>query len=373
MASPEKPRSGSEPGTADGNLSASSWENRVETVKKPFPGPRGVLVPLRVAFERKAYADVIAHAKESLDAEICGVLAGVFGEDDEGLYVHVQAAVRGNQAKEGSAHVTYTQETWNVIHQAMERNHPNLGIVGWYHSHPGFGVQFSDMDLFIQNNFFSGLAHIGLVTDPLGGQMALMATTNQGIEHLQRFWVDQREQRCEVPHPADSGGTVPVAHGGATQQTIEALETRVTQLVQEVDQLRNALYRFLVTMGMVVCLALVFGFAYYLIGMIFWPQPRPKNIAVAKLPIEIDGKQYLIGLGVVGLKVADKPLSIEQRMALGEVDPRLMQAVCFCSLYFDVSPHAGFPGCLPWHAMGVQARLKEMADQTQAKRREQPQ
>ncbi len=37
----------------------------------------------------------------------------------------------------------------------MEEKHSSLSIVGWYHSHPGFGVEFSDMDMFIQKNFFS--------------------------------------------------------------------------------------------------------------------------------------------------------------------------------------------------------------------------
>ena len=35
-----------------------------------------------------------------------------------------------------------------------------LKIVGWYHTHPGFGVEFSEMDLFIQQNFFGGPAQI---------------------------------------------------------------------------------------------------------------------------------------------------------------------------------------------------------------------
>ena len=121
-----------------------------------------------MTFSRQAYADVVAHAKENLDAKVCGVLAGRFWEDEQGLYADVEAAVRGTAVAHGSSHVTYTQETWNKIHQTMEQDHPKLQIVGWYHSHPGFGVEFSDMDMFIQENFFSGAGQIALVTDPLG-------------------------------------------------------------------------------------------------------------------------------------------------------------------------------------------------------------
>src|SRR5688572_8875366 len=66
-----------------------------------FPGPRGVKVPLRVSMEKNAYAAITAHAAESLDAEICGVLAGALCEDDDGFFLDVQAAVRGDEARKG--------------------------------------------------------------------------------------------------------------------------------------------------------------------------------------------------------------------------------------------------------------------------------
>jgi len=102
---------------------------------RPFPGPRGATALLRVALERAPYAELIAHAKESLEQEICGVLAGTVCEDQEGVFVHVAAVIRGAAAAHGSTHVTFTQETWNHIHQTLDREFPKLQIVGWYHSH----------------------------------------------------------------------------------------------------------------------------------------------------------------------------------------------------------------------------------------------
>src|SRR4051812_46577798 len=101
-----------------------------DTAKLPtrcdFPGQvdAGVRVPLRVAMERQAYADVSAHAAASLDAEICGVLAGTLCEDDAGPFLQIKAAVRGEASRRGSTHVTFTHETWDVIHKTMEREHP---------------------------------------------------------------------------------------------------------------------------------------------------------------------------------------------------------------------------------------------------------
>ena len=39
-------------------------------------------------------------------------------------------------------------------------------MVGWYHTHPGWSVFLSGMDLFICNNFFNRPLDVALVIDP---------------------------------------------------------------------------------------------------------------------------------------------------------------------------------------------------------------
>ena len=68
-------------------------------VRRTFGGPGDARAALRVHFSRRAYGDVTAHAKESLDAEVCGVLVGDVCEDDQGLFVDVHAVVRGSAAR----------------------------------------------------------------------------------------------------------------------------------------------------------------------------------------------------------------------------------------------------------------------------------
>src|SRR4051794_15862013 len=84
-------------------------EANLKPIGRNFPGPRGSDVSLRIAIDKKAYAELIAHAKESLDREVCGVLAGHLCEDEEGLFVNVEVAIRGTAASEASTHVTFTQ------------------------------------------------------------------------------------------------------------------------------------------------------------------------------------------------------------------------------------------------------------------------
>src|SRR6185503_14201872 len=148
---PASDKTGQDAGqAASDQLGLSDWSERKRPTWRSFPGPRMADAYLRIAIERVAYAELIAHSKGTLDKEVCGVLVGDVCEDDEGLFVHIKDIIRGAAADQSGTHVTYTQETWNIIHQTMEERFPKLLIVGWYHSHPGYGVEFSEMDRFIQ-------------------------------------------------------------------------------------------------------------------------------------------------------------------------------------------------------------------------------
>ena len=75
-------------------------------------------------------------------------------------------AFPGAKAVQGGTHVTFTQDTWEHIYQIKDRDYPDARIVGWYHSHPGFGVFLSDHDTFIHKNFFSAAAAGGVGVRP---------------------------------------------------------------------------------------------------------------------------------------------------------------------------------------------------------------
>jgi proteasome lid subunit RPN8/RPN11 len=106
------------------------------------------------------------HGKSSDDIEVCGVLVGSVFHDSAGPWLHVQHAIEGNHATQRAAQVTFTAETWTHIQSIMDRQYPELRILGWYHTHPGFGIFLSDMDVFIQENFFPEPWQVALVYDP---------------------------------------------------------------------------------------------------------------------------------------------------------------------------------------------------------------
>ncbi len=300
-------------------------------VRRKFPGPRGALSKLRVAITREAYADLVAHAKSSLDKEVCGVMAGEVCEDDEGLFVSVEAMVRGTAASQASTHVTFTQETWNMIYKTLEKDFPDLRIVGWYHTHPGFGVEFSEMDLFIQRNFFPSATHLALVTDPLSGDVAICINTAAGIQYLESFWVDGREQKCRVPaRLSDKPGTAAAAADttSVSGEQMKALEARVSQLVQALDEMRGFHYRFMMTCGFVFCLGLMTAVGYTIYKEMSSRYEPPQVTQFAPVPVQVGDKTVLLGVGVLQWQVPDElnALMLKEDMKKKEAEEKAKKA-----------------------------------------------
>jgi proteasome lid subunit RPN8/RPN11 len=115
-----------------------------------------------VVMEAEVARKIRQHSRTSMKAEVCGVLIGST-EDDRTL---IEACIAGVNAAQGGAHVTFTQDTWEHIYKIKDEEFPEKKIVGWYHSHPGFGVFLSEHDLFIHENFFSSPQQVAWVYDP---------------------------------------------------------------------------------------------------------------------------------------------------------------------------------------------------------------
>ncbi len=139
-----------------------------------------------VVMEAEVARKIRQHCRTSMKAEVCGVLIG----NIENEHMTVEACIPGVNAAQGGAHVTFTQDTWEHIYKIKDKEYPDHKIVGWYHSHPGFGVFLSEHDLFIQQNFFSNPQQVAWVFDPhtdeegcfgwIGGNIEKLATVRFG-------------------------------------------------------------------------------------------------------------------------------------------------------------------------------------------------
>lgn len=277
----------------------SGWSDNAKVRRRKFPGPAGSGESLRITMTRDAYADLTANAKASLDAEVCGVLIGDLCEDDDGPFVSVEGVIAGSSARKGKTHVTFTQETWTQIHEEKDQRYPKRQIVGWYHTHPGFGVEFSEMDMFVQKNFFPGAGQIAFVTDPLGGDEAILANVDGAVVPVKRFWVDGRERTCQTPAGTESKSQAAGAIPASVEKTLRAMDERIGQLMQMVDGQTAWIHRFILGTGMFLAMCVVAYFAFEIYHSYTHDNEPPQIHAFAEVPVQIGDKSVLLGVAVV--------------------------------------------------------------------------
>lgn len=134
----------------------------------PIGDPTSAAVDITI--EEPTLRAAQAHALSSLSREVAGVLIGPRPEKQpDGRYrVHILDTIIAKYTVMNGASVTYTPESWRYMNDKLHERYPDdtAVIVGWYHTHPGFGIFLSGMDLFIHQNFFTQIWHIALVLDP---------------------------------------------------------------------------------------------------------------------------------------------------------------------------------------------------------------
>lgn len=163
----------------------------------------------------------------SQEVEVCGVLVGDVYHDSRGPYVYVEASIAGASAAGKATQVTFTAETWEIIQREMDRNHAGKKIVGWYHTHPGFGIFLSDMDVFIHENFFGESWQLAYVYDPTAGEDG-MFVWRDGKPTREPYLVEQDKKNSDPPELRKAVPPSAAVGGGMTSpQLIADLSARV--------------------------------------------------------------------------------------------------------------------------------------------------
>jgi proteasome lid subunit RPN8/RPN11/LysM repeat protein len=123
------------------------------------------------------------HCFSTLEAEVGGVLLGRFEPDGA---TAVRATLPALAADGASAHVTFTHEVWEQILPVVDTDYPGMRIVGWYHTHPGFGLFLSEQDQFTHRNFFSDPRMLALVVDPKAGEAGWFGYAGEELVEVER-------------------------------------------------------------------------------------------------------------------------------------------------------------------------------------------
>lgn len=121
---------------------------------------------LSVYVLREALVAMRRRAKEAGDFEVGGFLVGGYHTHDGHRYVDITDQVPSLKAESARAQLTFSNEAQKEFHETLDQRFPGKLVVGWYHTHPGYGVFLSGHDLFIQRSFYASPEHVAVVIDP---------------------------------------------------------------------------------------------------------------------------------------------------------------------------------------------------------------
>lgn len=145
-------------------------EARVRVAGKRLAPGNATWAAVDILMDEPPLRAMQAHALSSLDREVAGVMVGPRPEKQpDGRYlVRIIDSIAAKYTVMQGASVTYTADSWRYLNDTIGERYPHeTGVmVGWYHTHPGFGIFLSGMDLFIHQNFFTQIWHTAYVLDP---------------------------------------------------------------------------------------------------------------------------------------------------------------------------------------------------------------
>lgn len=160
-------------------------------------------------------ADMEEHAQSDTSVELGGVLLGSYCEDSEGRpFVVVTDSLRAQHYESTKGSFKFTHDTWSAITREREQFPAEIQMVGWYHTHPDWGVFLSGMDMFICDNFFNKKLDVAYVIDPCRGDRGMFQWTGDERQRVRRtggfFVTASRFRAAELEYyVAELSGAMP--------------------------------------------------------------------------------------------------------------------------------------------------------------------
>ena len=121
---------------------------------------------VQVYIKQDVYKRIEKFAKEEMSKEVGSILIGDYVDEKDRKTVIISNYIEAKYTDASASTLTFTHETWDYVYKEKDKKYPDKKIVGWQHTHPGYGIFLSNYDIFIQENFFNLPWQIAYVVDP---------------------------------------------------------------------------------------------------------------------------------------------------------------------------------------------------------------
>lgn len=122
----------------------------------------GLVVALKKDIKKNIYSHLIQERTE-MGGLLIGTVYRIDFSTSQTYIVEIIDSIPSIMTESTSVSLKLGPDVWLSARSICKENER---IVGWYHSHPGFGAFFSSTDKKTQKDFFNQPFNIGLVVDP---------------------------------------------------------------------------------------------------------------------------------------------------------------------------------------------------------------
>lgn len=155
---------------------------------------------LKVYIKQDIFNYIEKYSTSNKDKELGGVLLGEYIEEMDSIYVIISDFIEAKYTDSTSSSLTFTHKTWEYIYNEQNNLYPTKKILGWQHTHPGYGIFLSNHDMFIQKNFFNLPWQIAYVIDPVNFSKGFFQWKDNKVVNLEGFYIyDDVNKKIKIP------------------------------------------------------------------------------------------------------------------------------------------------------------------------------
>ena len=162
-------------------------DRRFACLAYEVPGP----ADLPIFLDRRAADAIERHALTDTSVELGGILLGKECLDQQTgqPFVWITQSLEAKHYANTQASFTYTHDSWEEITRERDQRFPDFDIVGWYHTHPSFGIFLSHHDLFIHQHFFAQPLQVAYVVDPINQTRGFFQWRDGGMAQVGGYYL----------------------------------------------------------------------------------------------------------------------------------------------------------------------------------------
>jgi proteasome lid subunit RPN8/RPN11 len=205
-------------------------DRRFACVACDVPAP----ADLPIFLERGAADAIERHALSDTSVELGGILLGKECLDPSTgqPFVWITQSLEAKHYANTQASFTYTHDSWEEITRQRDRLHPECDIVGWYHTHPNFGIFLSHHDQFIHQHFFAQPLQVAYVVDPINLSRGFFHWRQGNLVQVGGFFLAAlRTERLALARLANELERVPNSEGSPGGGLSPRLEAELIKML----------------------------------------------------------------------------------------------------------------------------------------------